>query len=278
VKYGEYDIAKVVESAREVTESFGVETFLGFDISGVYALEEMLLARYHMHRQVYGHRTRVATDRMLVRAINLALEEGLLPADVFTPPKDANEDFVTEYVAWDDSKVFETLLSSKESPAGKVMNALVSRRLFKRVLEYDFPMLEEKFSQPEAGYIAEPTDEKVFLEHLPEAEDIIAQAIGVPPYWVSLHWIHVSNPISSRFSFKVEGKKILILDGDRRREFNEISEVFSPSELPGQLRIALYARLPNDKSKSELDTNALDGIESAMNEALTVMGRVSAES
>jgi hypothetical protein len=61
VKYGEHDLDKVVESARKVTEKLGDETYLGFHEEAIYSLEEMLLTRYHMHRQVYGHRTRVAT-------------------------------------------------------------------------------------------------------------------------------------------------------------------------------------------------------------------------
>ena len=45
----------------------------------------MLLARYHMHRQLYGHKTRLATDHMLVRAILLGVEEEVLPEGVFKP-------------------------------------------------------------------------------------------------------------------------------------------------------------------------------------------------
>ena len=80
VEYGRYDLDKVIESARVLSDPPG--TALAFHEDGTYALEEMLLARYHMHRQVYGHRTRVATDRMLVRAKTLGVQSGMLPADV----------------------------------------------------------------------------------------------------------------------------------------------------------------------------------------------------
>jgi hypothetical protein len=184
---------------------------------------------------------------------------------------------VKEYLAWDDAMVIHAILKGDDSPAAKVMKALVARVLFKRVLEYDFQKLDEIFGQPNAGYIAEPTDEGVLRRHLPEAEEIIAKAIGVPPYWVSLHWLHIASPISDRFSFKVEGKRILITDGNRRREFNEASEVFSPNELPGRMRVALFARLPADQSPADLDPPTMDRIEEAMKEALTVVGRASAE-
>jgi HD superfamily phosphohydrolase len=45
VKYGEYDLDKVVESARKVTEKFGDEAYLGFHEEAIYSLQEMLLTR-----------------------------------------------------------------------------------------------------------------------------------------------------------------------------------------------------------------------------------------
>ena len=41
------------------------------------------MARHHMHRQVYGHKTRLATDIMTTRALRLAIAEGILPEAAF---------------------------------------------------------------------------------------------------------------------------------------------------------------------------------------------------
>lgn len=280
VKYGEYDLDKVVETAREVTPTLGSEVFLGFDHQGVFSLEEMLLARYHMHRQVYGHKTRVATDRMLVRAMELALADGTLPANVFTPPPEPDAAFVEAYMGMDDSAVVETLLSKPETHAGEVMRALMDRRLFKRVLEYDFAELEEMFGEPDAGYIAKPTDKKVLRDYLSEAEAIVADAIGVEPHWVSLYWKEFASPISKPFSFNVAGQGILITENpaEPAREFNQVSQVFQQGELPAQLRIALYAKLPDGESVETLNEDRWGVIKDGMRHALRVIGQASAES
>jgi len=167
-------------------------------------------------------------------------------------------------------------MEAADSKAGEVMHALVARRLLKRVRSYDFPKLQEMFAQPDAGYIAEPS-KQVLRDKLPEAEAIVADALGVEPHWVSLYWMHIANPISNRFSFTIEGKKILIQDGERRHEFNDVSEVFSPNELPAQMRIELYARMPGDQSPTDLNHDMDNRIDEGMKKALTVVGRSSAE-
>ena len=51
VKYGEYDLEKVIESFLIDTNE--TETALSISSKGIYALEQLLLARYHMTQQVY---------------------------------------------------------------------------------------------------------------------------------------------------------------------------------------------------------------------------------
>ena len=277
VKYGEYDLAKVVESAREIMDPLAADTFLGFSIEGTYALEEMLLARYHMHRQVYGHRTRVATDRMLVRSMESAIATNLLPSEIFTPPEEPDAIFVEEYISWDDNRVRQVICDSPDTPAGKVMTALIERRLFKRVDEYDFPKLNATFGQPGAGYIAQP-DDAALRKALPEAEAIVATALGIEPYWVSLHWQHIVSPISGRFSFKVEGSRILIADEEGKHQtFDQASEVFGDTELPGQIRISLYAKLEDGQSSKDLPKERMTRIRDAFKEALAMVGRAAAQ-
>ena len=51
VNYGRYDLDKVVESARLFDDAIANETYLAFHQDAIFALEEMLVARYHMNRQ-----------------------------------------------------------------------------------------------------------------------------------------------------------------------------------------------------------------------------------
>lgn len=76
VKYGLYDLDKIIESLRVIR--FGdEESFLGIDEEGIYALEQLIMAKYHMTTQVYFHRIRGITDSMIIRGTELAVEEGL---------------------------------------------------------------------------------------------------------------------------------------------------------------------------------------------------------
>ena len=39
-----------------------------------------------MFRQVYGHKTRIATDIMIERALALGIQDGALPEEAYTVP------------------------------------------------------------------------------------------------------------------------------------------------------------------------------------------------
>lgn len=241
VDYGRYDIAKVIESAVGV-EVPGGGTQLAFHPDGIYALEGMLLARYHMHRQVYGHKTRVATDRMLVRAMTLGVEERVLPRDVFAPPSDPDATFVNEYMRWDDAEVTKCLLAAPNTRAGQVMDALVSRELMKRVVRLDFDDLEQTFDRYLAGFVMS-IDSDRYVEAIASAEERLAGVAGVEPHWVSLYWQTDRNPVASRFSPRMAPNQVLIAGGDRKPEsFEEMSEVFGAGDVRGPTSVSLYLR------------------------------------
>lgn len=267
VEYGIYDIDKVIESAR-VLQSVGGFSSLAFDEGGVFAIEAMLLARYHMHRQIYGHRTRVATDRMLVRSMQLGIEESILPAEVFTPPQDMGPEFVREYLGWDDEAVIRRLSEHPETRSGQVMIALRNRILFKRVVRFSSQQLESQFNQPAAGAVVEPT-EGVLDSLLPELEARIAEKAGVDPHWVSLYYEHLKNPISSRAGFRVFDTDVMIIMRDGRAlPFKQVSEVFSETELLGRRFISVYVGGPQEM---QFDEDAVDRIRKATFDALELV-------
>ena len=75
VQYGSFDLAKIYDSFAFI--SWGGQTYLGIDESGIFATEQLILAKHHMSHQVYAHRIRVITDYMIVRGLELAIEDGL---------------------------------------------------------------------------------------------------------------------------------------------------------------------------------------------------------
>lgn len=86
VRYGEYDLARLVESIVPAPGGG-----IAVRRAGLFAVEGMLLARYSMFQQVYFHRTRRVLDRLL---------EAVLPRW----PEDPDG-----YLAWDDARVLELL-------------------------------------------------------------------------------------------------------------------------------------------------------------------------
>lgn len=272
VAYGKFDLHKVVESARRADSTGG--SALAFARDGIYAVEGMLLARYHMHRQVYGHRTRIATDKMLIRAMHTGVTEGLLPRELFAPAETLDAAWVEEYLGWDDARVVSTLVGAKEgSVAGKVMRSLVLRRLLKRVVRFSFEELSGELGRVEAGYAVE-AEKSVLAEELPAAEAEVAAAAGVEPEWVALHWEDLQNPISSRQSFRVASTQVFIQEDDGRlTPINEASEVYGAKEVAARRAIAVYVRPPDGVDRFEDATVAKIG-----QSAIAVIGRIGASS
>jgi HD superfamily phosphohydrolase len=254
VNYGRYDLDKLIESARLVTRTDG--DYLAYHPDGVYALEEMLLARYHMHRQVYGHKTRLATDHMLVRAMLLGVEEGVLPDGVFRPPMTLDGDFVEEYLRWDDRRVIDVLSDAVGSRAGQIMRALRERRLLKRVGVITLNQLLDKADRLEAGYAIQPQP-AVLASRQEDAEQAVAGAIGVDPLWVVLQWETIQNPLSAADAARVSDKDILVTDPSGSRvvgTFSELSEVFQAQTVPPRRQVSVYV---GSDGEPRLDVSAV---------------------
>lgn len=249
VEYGRYDLDKIVESARLVHKPEGA--YLAYHRDGVFAIEGMLLARYHMHRQVYGHKTRLATDKMLVRAMLLGVEEGLLPKRVFAPAE-LDADFVAAYLEWDDRRVIDTLCHADGSAAGEVMRSLTRRQLLKRVAKITMEDLPPRdFDRMLAGEAIAPKPD-VLRREQEAAERAVAEAANVDPLWVVMHWEELQNPISSRDDFRITDNEVLVTDDDAKslEKFTEISEVFSSDAgLRSRRSVSVYVRPPDGVEK-----------------------------
>lgn len=273
VNYGRYDLAKMIETARAVEA--GSETYLAFHEDGLYALEEMLLARYHMHRQVYGHKTRAGIDQMLVRSMLLGVEEGVLPKAVFSPPPKPGKSFVRDYLRWNDAEVENRLRSAPDSSnAGKLMRALVERRLCKRVFRFEREWIQDTFGTGLSGYVLSP-DEEALKRLLPEVEEAIASKAGVDPCWVLLDWEDRKSPLALRHSPRTLGEDILVVDRQgKTASFYDRSEVFVRGEQASLASVSLYLRPKSDKPM----TQAMSGrVRDATLEGLRRIGEAGAQ-
>jgi HD superfamily phosphohydrolase len=275
VNYGRYDLDKIIESAQSLEDPTTGETYLAYHEDCVYAIEEMLLARYHMHRQVYGHKTRKGIDLMLVRCMLLGVEEGILPKRVFCPPAVLDTEFVNDYMRFDDAEVTKSLCSAPDSsPAGSIMRALTRRRLVKQELRLDAVQAQAEFEGSLSAYVLS-VDPNAQEQAITEAEARIASAAGVDPHWVFLHWENRASPLTLRYDVRRASREIYLVNDDGEGSlFHNRSEIFDRREQPAEPSVSLYLRPKDDRP---LTATAYKRVRKAAMEGLAEIGLASAQ-
>lgn len=246
VNYGRYDLHKLTESAVAIPD--GKQSYLGFRADGIYALEEMLLARHHMHRQVYGHKTRVATDLMLRRAMRDGTVNGPLPAEVFAPPAEMDSNFTNQYLHWDDRRVVDALLADGDGVHHDIAEDLLRRRLVKRVAVLPYEQLAHNAGGlGQAAYLLSSGGEGN-SSGIAQAEERIAEELNVPVHSVHLHWSRLGDPLGRTSRTGLTAKAIMLRSEHHPlpQDFHELSEVFGSVNVdPAKDRIVVYCRPPD---------------------------------
>ena len=183
VKYGQYDLEQIIESCR--IEKDRNTTLFVISNEGIYALEQLLLARYHMTQQVYWHRVSLISSQMIIRGITLAIEEGNNEMNQLYQYDETNkEDFVERYLKYHDEKVIDIMMNCDQNKACQIFNRLYSRDLFKMIAE--LPLKDIQDERVKSRLLAMPdTDkqrwEKAIAEYLNlEAEDVIIHKRQIP--------------------------------------------------------------------------------------------------
>ena len=134
VTYGSYDIQQLHETL--LRHPSGANGNLAVEYDGLHVLEQFVLAKYYMTTQVYRHRVRIITDNMLVRALQLGVEQDniavLRALYVYQP---ANEAYINNFLAWDDVRLTAELLRPEYEVtlAGRLFRNLARRELLKEV-------------------------------------------------------------------------------------------------------------------------------------------------
>ena len=128
VQYGRFDLDRIVATATAVEMrpegSDGVECRLAVAKGGWHAAVGLILARYFMFTQVYFHKTRVAYDIHLQKALAHMLPDGVFPSP--------ENDGIDEYLKWDDWRVLGRLAEDDGGEHGKRLH---DRRHFRQIWE-----------------------------------------------------------------------------------------------------------------------------------------------
>jgi HD superfamily phosphohydrolase len=126
VRYGVYDLERLLQTIGVL--SFKGDQYLAIAAEGVNSIEQFVLARYYMGRQVYGHKIRLITDSMIIRALNVGILQDKLKQLIRLYVYDGSESYLRNYLTWDDARLTHYLIYHVPSKAK-------SRELFIRLRE-----------------------------------------------------------------------------------------------------------------------------------------------
>ncbi len=264
VKYGLYDLEKIIESCLITERS---NTPLAISSKGIYALEQLLLARHHMTQQVYWHRVSLISTEMIIRGLTLAIIEGgnaemkrlyqypqKNEEDSDQSYKIKKKDFIQNYLKYHDEKVIDVLKNNSQvdvpEEARDIFNRLYNRNLFKMVAEIRLKDERDPILHSQLDEMLTDKQQK----HQLEAE--IAKCLGVE----STHVI-VSNPPIRILNYgapidKSSTEKIMVYDEDQeglRSMIDYINELFliRPSTDVSTLKSVQVYAATDDKEVTE---------------------------
>ena len=132
VAYGIYDMARLHNALERIDDS--PDSYIGLASDGIDALEQFLLARYHMTRQVYRHRVRLITDSMVVRGIVLGIEDHECADLLRLYGFNSSDAYLQNYLNYDDDRLVDTCLNHAGPDCREIFERLRKRQLFKCVL------------------------------------------------------------------------------------------------------------------------------------------------
>ena len=185
VKYGVFDLDKVYDSFVFIPQ--GNQTHLGIEEAGIFATEQLILAKHHMTQQVYAHRVRVITDYMIVRGLELAIEDGL--DEIYNLyAYDASPEFCQNYVKYHDDRLVDTLVRCKLSRPQSIYGRLTSRRLYKQLAGIRLNKENVPNTILRSRYVNLTRDSKDKLQEL------IAEHLGCESWEVIVEVKNVANP------------------------------------------------------------------------------------
>jgi HD superfamily phosphohydrolase len=243
---------------------------------GVHALEQFVLAKYYLTAQVYSHRVRLITDQMIIRAIKLGIEEDSLPELTRLYRYDGSNQFVKNYVKWDDSRFLLTF--GDPSCPGKhcheIVSRLRSRSLLKQVFDSEVGELPE-CSREVIRDITKPRNrelrrdlERRIAAVIQNAGFRLVTSCDDPSHLVIAHAYTLK---SVRVQSRDDEGPILVRKGSRTMTFEEASVLFtSINEKMVRPQFAIYAPVRYDNPAER--RNMQNKLREPILECLTTFG------
>jgi HD superfamily phosphohydrolase len=251
-KYGVFYLDKVINSLTHI-EMGGDEVQVGINEEGKYAVEQLLLAIYHMNVQVYRHRGRRITDAMTTRGIHLALKENVEEIQGLYHYNSSKE-YVTHYLKFDDSALIRTIMKKGKADSKECFSRLTDRKLLKEIFRMKID-LKNIVDAVHLDKIRNLTEEKCAA-----IEKEIAKMLShdlnsnISPNLVIVDKQSISNPTFKFPEVQIRADTIMVrTDEGGRDTFQEVSKVFAnPTVSPKEEYISIYGPL-DDLNREERD-------------------------
>jgi len=180
------------------------DTYLAFDEEGIYALEQLVVAKYHMGQQVYYHRIRTITDAMLVRGLTIAVRDGVDSLDrAFR--YDGSDDFFESYMALDDELVISRLSGCDHPIVSDIFSRLRNRRLLKEISVIPIDEVADVIKRDRLSTLPYESAESRRLE------EAIGSEIDSSPDTVIVTRQSIKNPTFRTPSYGLAEEEIIVL-------------------------------------------------------------------
>ena len=203
VKYGMYDLEKIIESCRVHCEED--ESCLAINDEGIYALEQFLLAKHHMTQQVYSHKVRSISDAMIVRGITLAIQEKNQEIEkLYQYNRNNPSEFIENYLEYHDERLIDILKRCDQEKARNIFDWLYRRRLFKKFGE--LPLKNVHSAPAKRRLLQMSTEQKL------RWEEQIADHLKIDADYVIVNKLKIRNPNYGSRSYNLNPEAIMIFD------------------------------------------------------------------
>lgn len=185
VAYGRYDLDKVVDSCR--VHRGRNQTYLAVDEGGIFAVEQLIIAKHHMTQQVYAHRIRTITDQLIVRGLRFAIEEDAELRAGYT--YDGSQEQLRRYLDLDDAAVWVRALNHGGERARSLFQRLRDRRLLKQlfIIPITDSEIPDAITREALGTLREDEQREI--------EASIAALLKCEPWEVMVHKSSWKNPL-----------------------------------------------------------------------------------
>ena len=250
VAYGSFDLERILHTISSTPDG----KHLCVLEKGKDATENYRLGRYLMHAQVYEHHTRLATDSMFLRSLELAIRDGSIDKASLRIGSKKNyfsaadhSTFLKNYLALDDSTIVEMLMSAKGN-AKKLISDLCSRHLLKTAIEID-PTLD----------VTDPLKRKEISDlenkELRKLEREVAREVGCDRELIIAHLQQMNIKLYDPYDILVKRANGRIVDLEDVSPISASAKpivklyVFSPEKFRGKVKSSVwnFFELPSDQ-------------------------------